>query len=257
MPFTPDQERAIGLIAETYAKERIDKQVSDRLRWVQILAAAFGIAGIGGLVVAFLTLPDLATGKLLAQVTGLNTDMGKIIARAEGAKSAAEGAESAAKDANQAASSAKAATADLLRLDTKEIAAKAKAIQDAISQHGNADKVAKAALPFRSGSKPVKHGDTVVDIANPVQGALWVVRIDGDQYDFRYWLVVAHSGYADVEIPVVKIATLREFENAGAAKRAAFGPPKFKINGSQQLVVTNNWPDDSMTLSYSVFDPNQ
>lgn len=107
---------------------------------------------------------------------------------------------------------------------------------------------------FRVGTVAVTTGSTVIDMANPVGGAIWFVRVDGEQYDYRYMLVVAHNGYGDPG-SVSVVARLREFEFAAAANRRAWGAPEFSVDREGRLVVTNDWNEGGVNLTYSRLDP--
>lgn len=109
---------------------------------------------------------------------------------------------------------------------------------------------------FRFGSTKLKAGATRIDIGNPVNGALWFVRIDGDQYDHRYLLAVAHNGYGlPGEVHIISV--IRQFEYAEAAHRSAYGAPTFSVDKDGALSIGGrNYPDGVLNLSYSMIDSN-
>jgi len=146
MAFTKDEQESIALVAEERFAKRIDEQVARQLRWVQVLAAFIGFASVGGLVAAFLILPDLAASKLLGQITGLNTDIGQIIVQAENAKSAATNASKAAEDATRAATSAKAAASNVAAVDVEKTADQLARIRKVLDQNKEAAKLVNSAI---------------------------------------------------------------------------------------------------------------
>ena len=104
---------------------------------------------------------------------------------------------------------------------------------------------------FQSGSTNVQHGATRIDVGNHVNGVMWFVRIYGEQYDYRYFLIVAHDGYGGTDL-------VQEFPIKKFPTGSPYGKPTFEVDkaDSSFRVVNTNWPTGSLTLNWTRIDPN-
>lgn len=146
MPFTPDQENAIRLIASAARGEQIEKieteiagikamgekEISRQLRVPKAIAAALGASVLGVLGYVLFQLPDIAVNKLLGQQANLQSQINTSI---QDAKKAAEDSKQALADSSAAATlakTAKNAAETLSALEHKELAEKAAQIKAAV-----------------------------------------------------------------------------------------------------------------------------
>jgi hypothetical protein len=121
-------------------------------------------------------------------------------------------------------------------------------------------------------------GTTVIPLPTQMDPFLVMIRIDANQYDYRYVLAVAHWGYGKVngqdhgglmgddEDPNDSaiaggkqcLVVLRAYDKGVAlGNRIDYGPPKLEIDKDGNLKVTNsNWPPGVVQLHYGVLVPH-
>jgi hypothetical protein len=102
---------------------------------------------------------------------------------------------------------------------------------------------------FLSGYVQTTGPSTTIAVGNPMLGALWAIRINTANYEYRVWLVVSGLGVGLRDVRVLSVIT--PFNNTGGKIDA----PTFDTDEKGQLIVKGNWPDGT-DLFYSRFDPN-
>ena len=105
---------------------------------------------------------------------------------------------------------------------------------------------------FNDVTKILRPGTTILELPTSTGGVLVNLRCAGQDYDYRYLLVVAHNGYGDPGTHV-EIAKLRDFDGTGH-KAIRYERPRFSVDKNGALLLRNDsYPNDgSVTVHYSV-----
>ena len=116
MAIGPEDLQIIRMEAQRYLQERTDNEVERHLRPLKSIATIAGVLNISALVALFLTLPSIASSRLMSDLASLTGDITKIVGQAQKAQTQAELAKQTVESSLKSAAEAEQRAADAEKL---------------------------------------------------------------------------------------------------------------------------------------------